>query len=217
MNKLAENRKLYAARKESGLCVRCGVKLASDSMSLFCDPHAADNRRRAAAAQRKVRGERRKAGRCIYCGGAADGIRCPAHQVKRTITKTLAVNKVVSKLGELSARFERIRAQTILGEDGRTRYHGQLRRGRQSLARLDEKDIDTAITELLKAKDGLRLARAPKNAKLPRIQRKEADHAALSMAHLAIRVVMDALVRNGYPVDVDDLVPDDVEEVELDE
>jgi hypothetical protein len=87
--------------------------------------------------------------------------------------------------------------------DGRTRqrFRGQLRTGPQSRAQLDDQDCDYAERALRRGREGLAAARAPEVQSLPRIQRKDAELAALAQIAHARRFLDEVCVRNRYQID----------------
>lgn len=191
---------LYQQRKLDGNCTRCGQPATEDSR--FCEQHHADELRYQKKAKKRLRRSRRKAGLCAFCPRKSKTYRCAKCRIQSIGLKS----GVRIGVQNWEAKLERIRARTATGDDGRVRYHGQTRRGRQSVGSLDEQDIDAVIHECGKALEGLRLARDAKHAELPRIQRKEAEHAALGFLYLATRLADEVLDRNRFerPAAVDE-------------
>ncbi|MBA3421666.1 MAG: hypothetical protein H0U12_07205 [Thermoleophilaceae bacterium] len=177
---------LYEQRKATGLCTRCGVVAASDD-SQYCQPHHEYAKQYSRDALKRLRDGRRAKGLCVYCGTKSEQRRCMACRIKQGRVSTRGVKK-----GVKNATADR----TWKDAGGRTRYHGQPSRGRQSNASLDDQDIDYAISALQKAKQGLEVARSPEVQALPKVQREEVKRAALSQADHGTRFIEEVLDRN---------------------
>ncbi len=185
----------YDDRKEAnantGRCVRPGCRRRCSGDTLLCHGH-----RQAANAARARYNKRKRGNRmeCLDCSRKVeDGgrcLRCRARLTARRPRKMRGGETVGSKQ-------ERIAARTIVDADGRTRFHGQPRRGQQPRAQLDEKDIDDAVSALLRTKAGLAVIRSPAHADLPRLQLKDAIDAVLAIGALGCRLFGDVLIRNG--------------------
>jgi len=188
----------YHERKLLGRCTRLGCPLDARPDANQCPKHSEEEARR----KRKTRRARRKArklarklwrkqNRCLGCGRKRlrKETRCIICIVAAGDARTL----VVRSDGTKKARIE---AATSIDRDGRVRYRGQGKRGRQSVASLDAKDLDDARDHLQSGIDGL-TAVATALANLPRIQREGAKGAALAELRLAYRFVGEVLVRHG--------------------
>jgi hypothetical protein len=182
---------IYLERKLAGLCVyhRCGTPPADGAQ--LCLHHLAKQRKRDAKYKAKLRARRRESGLCAFCLAKSKTYRCLACLVKAGFA---ARRKSVPCSVDKSAR---IAARTVMHHDGRTRYHGQNRRGQQPRAQLDDQDLAEAISRLQRAKDGLAAARSPEAQLLPRIQREDAERAALAQLELAGRFLDDVGERNS--------------------
>lgn len=122
-----------------------------------------------------------------------------------------------SSVDRYDEQLERIRARTYLEADGRVRYRGQLRRGRQSVADLDAKDLAIVRQYIAKYDAAIDYARRPEAADVPRIQRDAAQREARGYLRTAARFCNEILVRNGDdPVTyvADDDCDDDCDDVE---
>jgi len=201
---------LYEDRKLDGKCTRCGSP--ADGDSLLCVPHREADLKYQRKSKKKLRRQRRKEGRCAMCGCKADLYRCLPCQAKHCASSVTGVSDGVQKFDE---QLERIRSRTFLEADGRVRYRGRERRGRQSVADLDSKDLALVRTYLAKYEAAIDYARRPEAADVPRIQRDEAVRAANDYLRLAGRFANDILVRNGEPPIV--AVPDDDDDDEGDD
>lgn len=89
----------------------------------------------------------------------------------------------------------RIAANTRIDKTGRSRHHGQGKRGRQSVGAIDAKDIDYAEDALRKMRAGLVFA---SNPELSRLEKHDAVNAANSLGDLVIRFVEDVQSRHGH-------------------
>lgn len=186
----------YQQRKEASLCTRCGAPAAEDSS--LCEQHRDDLRERRANWIATFRETRRAQGLCPYCPasretpiGAEDAM-CLACRIARRKTSTVeVVDNVVDK-------GRRIAARTRTHADGRTRYHGQGRRGQQPKAQLIGQDLRYARAGLDAAVAGYAMLETDEVKQLPRIQRDDIGHAA---DHQLLRVIghcEDALERRGH-------------------
>ncbi len=179
-------------RKEAGRCTIPGCKRRCSGDTLLCHGH-----RRAAKTARQRYNQRKRKNKklCRDCPRkVSDGrycLRCRALRAGRRPRKTRAGENA----GDIGTS---IADRTRIDSDGRTRYHGQARRGQQPRAQLDEQDLDYAIASIARTKAGLAIARSPVYAALPRIQREEAVQAALSPADQGVRFVEEVLTRNRY-------------------
>ncbi len=119
---------------------------------------------------------------------------------------------VAKGVANFDAKLDRIRARTVIDGDGWERYRGQDRKGRQTTASLNKQDLTAARHQLAKAEAGLDVVYSEAHGDTPRIQKREAEHAAMSEAVLACRLVLDAARRCGLEVTYQSLMggePDD--------
>ncbi len=181
----------YLARKVNGRCTRPGCRRRASGESVLCHGH----RQAAISYQNRYNRRKRKNRKvCLDCprktGEGRYCIRCASRRTARRPRKIRAGEKA----GEKKAAIER---RTSLDADGRSRFHGQERRGQQPRAQLDKKDIQDAIAALVQADAALDMVRSPGNATLPRMQIKEAVDAVLYVGALGCRLFGDVLLRNG--------------------
>lgn len=184
----------YLARKLSGRCTRPGCKRkASPSVQLCRSHHYAAKAALKRHFERK-RLDNRNAGQCAVCGAKSERYRCPTCAVKHAMTRppSRGANNGENQRSTIASR-------TSVDKDGRTRFHGQGKRGQQPRSQLDDQDLLTARRAIDKAMAGLSLARSPAMLELPRIQRKDAERAALAVAGQSARFVLEVLERNGCP------------------
>lgn len=195
---------LYEQRKVEGLCTRCGKAAVEDGQ--LCAKHLKKLRAADRRSVAKRRAARRAAGYCATCPKKKKR-KSKTYRCATCMTKWMAANaSVVSSVDRFDEKQDRIRARTAVEADGRTRYRGQTRRGRQTVGDLDEQDLDQLALYVAKAKAGLAYARRPEAADVPRIQRKEAEHAALGELAMGLRFGFDVCKRNRFdvPEPVDD-------------
>jgi hypothetical protein len=187
----------YQERKLSGSCVRCGQPAADDSV--FCERHHQRAKRYARKAVRELRQTRRAAGQCAYCGAKSKLRRCPACKIKEgriPVGKTRqgVMKGVVNQPGDGLVW----RHGTTSRDATTLRYHGRAVRGAPPASVTDEADCKQISAEVERARRGLEYAHSAECAELPRIQRKEARHAALSRLALAKRYIEEVLQRHKY-------------------
>lgn len=190
----------YQQRKERGICTRPGCPHPACEDSLLCKKH----RMLAARALRRHRRRRRKAReiaekrwaaqrRCLGCGEK----RLKGHEhCAKCLVRFDRVEKLVGN-HERNPKADRIASNTSIDADGRSRYRGQGKRGRQSVAQLDDQDFRFALDALQKARDGIAFI-AQKAAGLSKNERKAAIDAALAHALHSSRLVEDVLDRHGF-------------------
>lgn len=180
----------YRDRKihEPPICARPGCLAGPADDSDLCPAHRDDKRRRqresVAAARAKLRRRRLCAG---GCGRKSARYRCPRCRI---VVGRAPVGRVARGVDN-SARIRK-------GEDGRTRYHGQGRRGRQTHANLDDQDLEDAIKMLEQARIAIAYAASPEVKSWGRIAQADAMRAALSKVALGIRLAEEPLERHRY-------------------
>jgi hypothetical protein len=189
---------VYQQRKQAGLCLWCGSESAVED-SGFCVRHQRLTREYNRKYARQTRSERRAAGLCAICGAVpSEKYRCLKCALRDGRITLAGVDVGVEKkrVQGWDERLERNRGAT----SGYThkRYHGQARRGRQTVAALDDQDLTDALKRIEKARAGLAIARSEEMQQLPRIQRENAIREALSQADHGIRFAEEVLDRNRY-------------------
>lgn len=95
-------------------------------------------------------------------------------------------------------KSDQIAAATRTHEDGRTRYHGQGKRGQQPQAQLNRQDLGMARKALDAGEQGLGLLETDEVKALPRIQRADVKQAAAHQLDRATRHIDDVLERIGH-------------------
>lgn len=155
------------------------------------------------AVQRK-RDERRSAGLCLYCPGSKPTkveppkTTCTACKIRRRQLNGLAITGPAAAAAADAARVERITSATRKGEDGRTRFHGQQRRGGQPGIQVDDQDFRYARESAEAGQAGLHIFEQAVAERAPRYQRDDIKSAALHQVSRAIDHLEDILVRRGF-------------------
>lgn len=200
----------YVDRKaitaDTGECLRDGCPDPAASGSMWCEPHRDADRKYQRDYRAKLRRKRRRKGLCLDCGkklrrDLGEKIWCTRHRAARnrlSAARPGGVRVGVQKL-------ERIRARTVKGDDGRTRYHGQKRRGQQTHRQLDEQDIQFARNEITRGAERLEVhatetdrSKAGDPMAIPKIQRDGIRSDALGYLERAQRHLDDVLERHGH-------------------
>lgn len=174
-------------------CTRCGGEPADDSS--LCPAHRDDERARKRLWMAKVRKQRQRHRRCRYCGGPRR-LReksCLACRVRRNRLSALRV-----RVRQGHDRAEQIAAATRQDADGRTRYHGQGRRGNQTHAALNRQDVGHAERAFVAFKVGVALLDTDEVRLLPLVQRDDLKSAAAHQGQRVGRHIADVLVRLGH-------------------
>ena len=193
----------YQERKETGRCTYPGCPDPACEDAGMCQPH----RDRARSRQQKWRQKRARLAKQLLATRKAKAqcLRCGAKRVSGEdhCAKCLVV------VGDLAARTQgvcikirdnhaQIEAATKIDAGGRSRYVGQGKRGRQSVASIDTKDFDYAEDALRKMRAGFAFAAG---TDLSRLEKRDAGSAANAFGDLAIRFVEDIQARHGHFVD----------------
>lgn len=200
MSQDAAAESLYMERKVAGLCTRCGKEADEDSS--LCRKHRRQRNAAAAACMARKRDALRAQGLCIYNCGTSVGkedYACLACRVRigrtqRKLVSLGSVNPVVSQPDKAAA----IAAATRRDPDGRTRYHGQQRRGQQTHAQLNAQDLRMAIDSWEAFCAGVRLTGAPEFKLMHRAQRDALKTATASHGERLSGHIDDILERLGH-------------------
>jgi len=179
----------YLDRKLAQACTYTGCAAAPAPGVQLCPKHRRRLNRARKRSQNALRAARRKAGQCAECPTKSSTYYCVRHAIAAKRTRRVAVLNSEDKQSRIAAR-------TIIGVDGRTRYHGQRRTGDLPRAVLDEQSIDECLRLLVMTKQGLAMARAAVG--LSKVQLRAALHAALAHGDRAAREFEALALRNGY-------------------
>lgn len=196
----------YQERKELGRCTYPGCPDPACEDAGMCQLH----RDRAAARQQKWRQKRarlakqllatRKAkSQCLRCGSKR--VSGGEHCAKCLVVVGEAAKQRDGVCIKVRDKLATIEAHTKIDAGGRSRYIGQGKRGRQSVASIDSKDFDYAEDALRKMRAGFTLAANPE---LSRLEKRDAEQAANAFGDLANRFVEDIQARHGHFVDPSD-------------
>lgn len=188
----------YQARLEANLCVhgQCGLPPVDGADR--CARHREEQLERQRDSMRRLRRRRRRVRKCAEAGCAnySRRYRCPACSRLVGNRRAAGVKSGVN-----------IAERTWREADGRTRFHGQLQRGRQSNLSLDTQDLGDAIKGLTRGIDDLTHAASPEIQQRPKAQRDEVKRAALARIAHAIRFAQEVLDRHRYEEDLDAAAP----------
>lgn len=197
-----ESRLDYQTRKERGVCTYPGCPNEPDERqnqeSSECETHhEASKARKRRSKRRKKRARKalkkiwRSKGLCLGCGSK----RVPRekHCAKCLV---LIVGVPIVESDKKGDKASRIAAHTSIDRDGRSRFRGQGKRGRQSVAAIDSTDLTYAADALKRGTDGLAYSSSTAVSQLPRIQREDLKRASLGEVLLARRFLDDVLVRH---------------------
>jgi hypothetical protein len=193
-------------RLELGLCTRCGLEPAEDGAE-ECKEHVVDKRARDARYRSNLRDERERQGLCVNCpvsGPPAKVSRGETSCLRCKVRRRRLPSTVDGVDNEVDNRRTRIASRTLTGEDGRTRYHGQDRRGQQTHAQLDAQDLGFARREITRGETGLEVyavevarSKAGDPEAMPRIQRDGLRSDAVGYLERASRHLEDVVERHG--------------------
>lgn len=180
----------YRERKlvEPAVCARAGCSSAPADDSCLCVAHRDDHRERNREWAARAAKERKRKRRCRRCGGFRGAAACPRCQV--------VVGRVPKKA--LDNKLDNAAARTWLDPDGRKRFHGQLRRGRQTKATTAAQNIVAALKAGQQGLDGLAYAETPAVQERGRVERAGVERAWLSKIHLAMRLFGEVIDEYRY-------------------
>lgn len=172
-----------------------------DPTQQLCRRHRLKEQKRLSQLKRAQRTESAAQGKCVRCRKPSETYRCAACRILDRCT----LPSVSRTARDTADRAARIASRTITHADGRTRYHGQSRRGQQTHAQLDEQDIAFALKEIEFGQAGLaqyayevqRSKSGDPEAK-PRIQRDDLRSAALHQIERAVGHLGDVMERHGH-------------------
>jgi len=183
----------YQARKEAGVCTRCGDPNLDDDTQV-CAACRSYLRQHVKSAIKRLRKARRKAKQCAYCGKASERYACPVCKVKTGR----------SPRRKQTVKQERIAARLIPWENspqnvGRVRLRGG-KKGRRSVGDENCTDFDQMEKDLVRARNSDEYLRSADVQQMPPIQRDEARRAAMDWVALVVRTGVELLVRNKHPI-----------------
>lgn len=131
----------YHERVATGWCAYGACERRADGWPEPVHHYCQRHRTKVQAKQRKQRAARRAgdsgAGKCVRCRKPSKTYRCPA-------CRLLDGCDLASVSVATGVATDKIAAATRKDPDGRTRYHGQQRRGQQTHAQLNEQDLAMA-------------------------------------------------------------------------
>lgn len=190
----------YEEKKLAGWCTREGCRRWHADDSLLCAPCLRDAKQWSRASQQRRREARRAAKLCIWCPGdrparATPGsTACLACRVKR---RRIKHSDEGVKLDVKQDRSAQIAAATRRDPDGRSRYHGQQKRGQQPKAKLNLQDLRHARQDFEGFADGIELL-ANVGQDLHRGERERVEQSTASLGERMSGRMDDILERLGH-------------------
>jgi hypothetical protein len=189
----------YHERKERQICTYPGCPDDAGETG-ECDRHTARSRRRKRRWKRQQLARQKtllkiwaRKRRCLRCGAK----RVSGHEHCTKCLVAIGTAPIVSGDKQVDKQ-QRIAAATTIDADGRNRYRGQAKRGRQSVAQLDDQDLRFALEALQKARDGIAWLSTVADGAMSKNEKQDAIGAALAHAIHSSRLVDDVLERHGY-------------------
>lgn len=186
----------YQQLKEQALCAQgCGAPAADDHE--LCPAHRDAKRDRQAKWVQRKRKRLRRQRRCGDCQcelKPGERIWCTAHRIRRNRVSALRVADVDVSVD----KSERVAAATREHADGRTRYHGQQRRGQQTHAQLNRQDVGMAESCFEAFKAGIQLLGSDEVKAWPRGERNAVTKATANQGERCGRHIDDVLERIGH-------------------
>lgn len=185
---------VYLERQQAGQCVygtSCTQPLAPGSD--LCERHLRRERKRKAKAEIARHERNREKGLCAFCDTPSETYRCLAHAIKHGQTPRMAIGVATA-----ADRAAQIAARTRTHADGRTRYHGQQKRGQQPMAQLNRQDLEMAESAFADFKRAVAVTDTDEFKRMPVIQREAARAAVAGLGDLTCRHIDDVLERLGH-------------------
>lgn len=194
----------YEQRKLAGDCTRCGCALsdertqAGESMCEPCHGYMLAAKRRSAKRRRAAWKRKRLCGECGK-KRRPGGKLCPACSVRKGALATMfREHSVEHGRDQPTAAWDGRLEQSPDGKlRARRRFHGQGKRGRQSIEQLDEQDIADARACIEDGWKGLAYHRSDEVQALPRIQRDDVKREAIAKLRRGQRWLDEVIERNS--------------------
>lgn len=167
----------------------------------MCKRHHRQYKRVDREAKQRKREERRAGGLCVWCPGdrpakATEGsTSCLACRIRRNRIKS---SDGGVRLGVYPEPIDQIAARTRIGADGRTRYHGQAKRGQQPRAQLNRQDMRHARQDFDGFEAGVLLMASDAAEAWTRGERERVEQATASLGERASGRIDDVLERLGH-------------------
>lgn len=181
------------------MCTRCGKRPALDGSEL-CQKHLKDKRKRDSSYRERQREKRKAANLCIWCPQSRPPVKLPEGQATCIACRIShrRFSSTVEVVGNDVDRAARIAARTKTHADGRTRYHGQPRRGQPPRDQLDAQDLRMAKGCMEAFELGLAELQTEAVKAAPRVQRDSAHSTVLHEGERVIGHLEDILERHGH-------------------
>lgn len=198
-----------ADKQAQGKCVRKACRARAEDGSDYCKRHGRLQRAYQRAWIKRQREQWEAEERCTRCGAdeRKPGSKwCAVCLIRHPKARKRHVDSHVENRRSRVAR-RLIPWSNSPHNEGRMRMRGG-KRGAPSLEELDRRDLDDIRMVLADYEAALGEAYAPEVRELTRDAQRSARAAAHAGLALAVRLGMEALVRNGYEVPV--LAPDEI-------
>jgi len=190
----------YQQRLEQGACTYGRCKRAPADGSDLCRRHLRKRRKRQAEWFAAKSARRITAKLCVWCPESgpprpADG---PGNSCKQCRVRRNRIRDAEHGAAGVDNRTDRIASRTKKHADGRTRYHGQPRRGGLAKSHLNRQDIELARECFDTLAEGLQMIETDDVKRLPRIQRDGVVSAVAHQGDRTVRHLEDILERLGH-------------------
>ena len=188
----------YYERKAEGWCVYGACQRRADGWPdpthYYCQQHRVKVLRRKAKAAVAERHSLRDAGKCRTCRKPSATYRCLACSIKDR--SKLVSSRVL--MGMVTDREAQIAAATRTHDDGRTRYHGQQKRGQQPKWQLNMQDLRHVTQDFAKFSEYLNVLSTPEAQKRHKSDLRAAELEIASIGESVSRRLDDILERLGH-------------------
>lgn len=168
-----------------------------DPTQQMCRRHRLKVSKRVRETRSARRAESAAQGKCVRCRKPSETYRCPACRIlDRCSLPKLSGSSRVS--AETADRQSEIAAATRTHEDGRTRYHGQQKRGQQPKWQLNLQDLRHVMQDFEQFAQGIVVLATPQAQQKHKSDRVEYELAVAKMGDSVSRRMDDILERLGH-------------------
>ncbi len=167
--------------------------------SSYCATHRDADRKHKREWRARQRRRRARNKECRDCGeklGVGERIWCKEHRIARH--RVSALRPAPGGVASGVEKSERVAAATRKHADGRTRFHGQQRRGQQTHAQLNKQDVVMADSCFDAFKAGIDLLGGEQAATWSRGERERVAKATANQGERTSRHIDDVLERLGH-------------------
>lgn len=168
-----------------------------DPTQQLCKRHRLKEQKRISQTNKAKRVEARAQGKCIRCRKPSTTYRCQACRVldRCTLPSMSGTARVTAMIANRDAE---IAAATRTHEDGRTRYHGQQKRGQQPKWQLNIQDLWHVMQDFEQFSQGIVMLATPEAQQKHKSDRVTFELAVAKMGDSACRRMDDILERLGH-------------------